>query len=229
MEIKYKKLAGYDRKVKSDLGYESVTYLYFYGKDGNLKEIRDWGRKTFKVYQDDDNIKYGEHEIFKWGDNNYFTYTLNAEKHGENRNNEIVSMIKNKLETTFNNLDITIVFGIDYVLSSSKIRKFLDEYAFNPVNIPFDKFNVLEWNTTSFPEVSNICKLKYKEIQKEIFTYYKDKKVVIVKSGSSSMIPDEVLNGRFRNYDNEIVFFKLRARNHFYRLQLNNIYSLKLA
>lgn len=219
MEFKVENLYGYEKKKKSGLGYETFTFIYFWGQNEDLNKIKQFAIDNFRTYKHDNTVKYGEHEIFLWSTDGHFYFVLNAELHGEERNNEILKIIENALKTTFKDLNVTVRFGKDYQLLPSKIEEFLDSYVIDINNLPIDKFSVLEPCCTSFPKLKEGYVSKLYNFEKQIKHLLFNKTITI-----------NGIKGKFKkiNSEGDLGFFKLRATKNYYNINLRDIKTLEL-
>lgn len=107
MELKYKKLCGYEGNAKSKLGYEAYSHIYVYGLTKDLKRLVEFIDENFIIYKD--TIKWNEHEIHIWGNNEeteYIQITLNEEKLKQVGCDNFYTVLKKKLELDFINTNI---------------------------------------------------------------------------------------------------------------------------
>lgn len=220
MELSYKKLCGYERKLKSGLGYEAYSYIYVWGETKDLKKLINYIDNNFILYKD--NMKFGQHEIHIWGnreDTRYLLMTLNEDKLKEVGCKNFYEELKKELETNFNNTNISVEFGLDYMLDAIKIENFIDKFVIDLNNLPFEKLSIIEPCYTSFPKLKESYVKRYYDIEKTILKQLLNKTIVV-----------NGIKGKFKKVNNSVTgygFFKQRARNKYYNFTLNKINSLE--
>lgn len=217
MNVKYENLAGYESNKKSGLGYENIGYIYFWGKEEILEEIKKYIVNNFITYTHDGKVKFGEQELFFHGGGNHFNLKFNSNKNGEIRDKEIYEQIKNKLEADFNKFDFTVKFGIGYALSKIIIEDFIDNYVVDLDNLELNKFNHIRPCVVGFPKLKEESYVKLNEIHKQVMNLLEGKKVEV-----------NGMKGQFRKVRNTVGFFKQRARVNYYNLNIENMRELKI-
>jgi hypothetical protein len=105
-------LALYDDMKRIGFTDRSVNKLCFQAfvtanREGEtaIKQIKDYLESHYKMYQyiKNNGVKYGEHELFYWSNDNdlYFTVNLNDEKFSVQYNNRIVNEILKYIQKNY--------------------------------------------------------------------------------------------------------------------------------
>lgn len=217
IKVKDEFSSEYEEKKKSGLGFDTVKMIKLYGESHELFKISTFIKNAFIVYKDRCS-KYGDHEVHIWTseDGKHIQITPNAQKNKEARNNEIVTIIRRELESSYRDSPITAIFLKGYQLSKELIEDFLLNYKLDMDNLQLEKFNVLRFSYVGFPKVSTEALNKYDEINSELLELLVDKKVIL-----------NGMKGKFKRHHEKIGFFKLRARSHYYSFEINYIKTLE--
>lgn len=218
VEIKEEVLATYPNRAKSGLGFETFGMIKLFGEPSHLRSITTFVKENFDVYKENI-LKWGEHEVHIWTsqDGTSVHLTPNGMKNGEKRNEDINSLIRQELSTTFKDLEVTAIFGLTFQLTKERVEEFIFNFKFDNNQIPFEKFNVIRPCTVGYPKPSKEAMERYLQLDHKFKEFLLDKKVIV-----------NGLKGRFKRLSSgEIAFFKLRARKTYYKFSLNNIQTLE--
>lgn len=219
MKINYTETYGYEGKVKSGLGFDFYEQIVIEGNGSN--EVMQRLSKEYEIYQYDDNVKYGEHDLFSWSDGSgrHFQLTVNDEKLNEKEIRTLENNIISVLEKEFVNGGMKAYFKKGYSIKPETVEQFLFDYELDLNNLQLEKFSVIQDpSVVSAVKISIEARKRLEEVNEQFLQLMEGKKAIV----------NNRLEGSFRRLSDRIVFFKKRARKNYYEIKLNKLSSLEL-
>jgi hypothetical protein len=231
MEIKHNESYLYLYKDMKELGFtvRTIMKLHFqgYATDSRSKQaiqdMKDFLEANYKMYQykKDNGVKFGEHELFYWSNNNsdplYFTIDFN-EKRSFAENDMLAKKIIEYVETTYSHIEGYLSIQYKDATDWAKVNDYVENTEFDIRNLPF---KVLSLFYANICYVGNQLSPKSIEIlhslEKQLFESLIDKKVVFNE-----------IKGTLKEIQKGVYgVFKPRSSKTYYSINLGKIKTLQ--
>ena len=201
-----------------------------------IKQIKDYLESHYKMYQyiKNNGVKYGEHELFYWSNDNdlYFTVNLNDEKFSVEYNNRIVNEILEYIQENYADIQGYVSMQLEERTDWNKVNDYIHNTNFDINNLPYDTLQTISSKAYCTGHTLDIeSRNKLTAIEIELMNMFVDHKVIYeqVSDGIFGK-SDNIIKGTLKKInENTFGVFKPHARKQYYTIGLKSIAKLQLA